>query len=159
MNLNFFVQVCGLPLIAITVTLSLALSVAAVFLAVRTKKSMVLEAFTPFCWLPLFSSLGMSLLGFISSLGIQMNSDDGAMIDSGIVLTMNLVPLLFGGLMSVIPFMVASICRWKLVWKTTGAQLFSPRVPAPKEGDQGFDPDAWANQEADDYIDRLVRPR
>ncbi|MCA9140832.1 MAG: hypothetical protein KDB00_28875 [Planctomycetales bacterium] len=158
MNLSRFIQICGLPLFALIAVLSLVLTIVAVLLVVKAKRDFLLSAFLPLCFLPLMLASATSLFSFLSSIEIQLNDNEDAFRDPGLLLTMNLVPVFFGATASFLPAVVTMLGRWSLAWQASGIKLLPERQNRESDGG-GIDPDAWVSKEADDYIEQLVRPR
>tara|TARA_R110002049_G_scaffold4601_4_gene31840 strand:+ start:68004 stop:68477 length:474 start_codon:yes stop_codon:yes gene_type:complete len=157
MNFSLLVQLCGYPLLILLVILSLSLSLIAFFLVFGAKQEGLLAAFLPLTILPAAAGLMLTFLDMISSIGLQLNENDGATIEPGFLLQMNLIPIVTGFVAAVPPVCIAVVGRWVLAWKASGITLLettqhdSDRLPE--------DHDKWVAQEADDYLEKLVRPR
>lgn len=151
--MQILIETCGTPLLAIISTLTLSLSGVALALVFKRQTS-TLAAFLPLAFLPAFIATAYTLLGFIAAIGLQ-TAENAPEYDSALLLSMNLVPLLLGLIASAIP---ASICAAGCLYVSLGGLVAMPKKePAQREG--GFDPEAWANKEADDYVNQIARPR
>ncbi|MEO1618769.1 MAG: hypothetical protein AAFV88_23160, partial [Planctomycetota bacterium] len=122
-------------------------------LVVKNKASLI-AAFFPACFLPLFITAAYSLLGLLAAIGLQTDPE-GVDYDSALLLSINLVPFLFGLVASAVPASLAMLGR--LYLELGGLPKLAKKEG--KDGESGFDPKAWANKEAEDYVEQLVRPR
>lgn len=158
MNFNHLIQICGLPLVAALIGLSGLLTVASCLLIFKARRELLLSAFFPLCFLPLLLSIVAALFGLMGSIDAQLVDEDGLLRDSGFLLSTNLVVLLFGASVSAMPAAVTMLGRWTLAWQASGLRLL-PERSERDDAEGGFDPEAWANQEAENYLEELVRPR
>lgn len=154
------VSVCGVPFLVCLAILALVVSFGALLLLVRFKQEKLMSAYMPFCFLPLMAGLIQSLLAIGSGIGMQMDDSMDFVVDSGLLLQMNLLPLLVGAVACAPALLITTIGRWRLVWKASGLRLLRERASegATKDGD-GDQSGAWVEQETNDYLERLVRPR
>jgi len=157
MNASLLVQLCGLPLIAVLSLLSLALFAFSLFLAFRVRRESLLVAFLPVCILPPIAGLFFSLTSTMSSIRLQLDNGENLGFESGLLLEMNLVPLLASLLAACPAALVAVAGRWWLAWSASGERML-PERKKQTEPDSLSD-DAWVAREADDYLEKLVRPR
>ena len=157
MNFSLLVQLCGFPLLIVLSVLSVVLSLVALYLAFGAKQESLLSAFLPMTILPAVAGLLMTFLDMVSSIGLQLDENTGTAIDSAFVLQMNLIPVLTGLVAAVPPACIVIIARWLCAWKASGIKLLEP-----KEADSDTssdDHERWVANEADEYMEKLVRPR
>ncbi|MEM9365033.1 MAG: hypothetical protein AAGD07_03485 [Planctomycetota bacterium] len=152
------VSVCGMPFLTCVGVLALVITLAAIVLLIRFKHEKLLATFMPLCFLPLIAGLIQSVLAIGSGIGMQLDDSADFVVDSSLLLQMNLLPLLVGAVACVPAFLVTTVGRWQLVWKASGLQLLPERgaEAAAADNDQS---DAWVENETNEYLERLVRPR
>lgn len=157
MNVQFLIQLIGLPLTLVLCTLSIALFFMALVLVVRFKNQQLLTAFQPLTWLPVVAGIFSTLAGLISSIGLQLGDDDEIVGNSSLLFQMALVPLM-ASLVATMPGLLTTIFgRYLLAWKASGLHWLKPKAKSSKT--QEIDSDEWVAREADDYLEKLVRPR
>jgi len=157
MNASLLVQLCGVPLISLLSALSLGLLAFALFLVLRIRRESLLVAFLPVCILPVVAGIFFSLSSTISSISLQLDNGENLGFESGLLLEMNLVPVLTS-LLAACPAAVVTITgRWWLAWVASGERLLPEKQENPEQ--DGTSEDEWVAREADDYLERLVRPR
>lgn len=157
MSFSLLVDLCGTPLLVVLTILSLALSVMAFCLTFGLKQQMLLIAFMPLAVLPIAAGLATTFFSVVSSIGQQLETDTAVALDSGFLIQMHMVPVLAGMLAAMPPLVIASVGRWMLAWRASGLRLFPTRKQTPET--EELNPGDFVKQEAEDYLDKLVRPR
>lgn len=156
--MNLLIQLCGLPLFVLTLTISGVLTLGAIWLTFRTGKSSLLSAFLPLCASPFFVMLAASLFGLLASIDVQLDAEEDSLRDPAFLLTMNLVPIVFGAVAASVPALVTMIGCWALALSESGVRLLPERSQEDNVS-KGFDPEGWVDQDAEDYLEQLTRPR
>ncbi|MEO9590653.1 hypothetical protein [Rhodopirellula bahusiensis] len=157
MNVQFLVQLIGLPLTLVLSILSAALFIVALILVVRFKNPQVLAAFQPLTWLPVAAGIISTFIELLSSIGLQLSDNDAIAGSSSLLFQMTLVPLL-ASLVATMPGLLTTVIgRYLLAWKASGLRWTKPK--ASSSTTREVDPDEWVSREADDYLEKLVRPR
>ncbi|PNY38538.1 hypothetical protein C2E31_01025 [Rhodopirellula baltica] len=132
---------------------------AALLLFIKARRENLLAAFLPLCFLPVLASLSVSFVDLLSSIDRMLGQSDGMRDPAYFVflLATNLMSILLGVCASAIPATIAMTGRWALAWQASGLRLFPER--SADESTRALDNEAWINQEADDYLEQLVRPK
>ena len=160
MDIAFLLQLCGLPLVAVTSLLSVGLTAAALILTFRFQHRELLGSLTGLCLLPFLASVCSSLLQMLFwTRQIQLDSE-GELLP-GFVLMACLIPMLFGATASAIPATVTLCCRWMLDWKASGLRL-RPEQPDPEWEEELSEQErhnAWVEEETDEYLAQVMRAR
>jgi hypothetical protein len=157
LNLSLLVQLCGLPLVVIVALLSLALTIAACYLLFSVRREELLVAFLPLTGLPALACCFGAWAGALSSISLQLEGQAEVAVDGGLLMQMNLVPLLFGLVACIPPAVIAAVGRWVLAWQASGVELF----PGGKHDSatEIIDADTMAAREADEYLEQIISPR
>lgn len=156
MKFSLLLQLCGLPLIIVLAVLASVLTLFVLVLAIRFQRTDLLTAFLPLTALPLAAGLASSLVGSLDSIGLQLDPGTDYEIEPAFFLQMNLVPVLVSIHACLPPFLTAIVARWLLAYRISGVRLFPERAaPPPTDSDQ----ETWVAREADDYLEKLVRPK
>lgn len=153
MELSLLIQICGIPLLIVLAALGLALTAIAIFLAVRVKNIPLLIAFLPITALPVMAGFFSTLQGVLESISTQLNPNQELVVEPGFLLLMNLVPILAGILVAIPPTLISIGGRWVLTWRASGARLLPQRQTVEVEHEEPLE------QDAEDYLRKLVRPR
>ena len=95
-------------------------------------------------------------MGLLSSIRLQTGPDP-VDLDAATLLSFSLIPILVGTIAAALPATVSMLGRLALVMDY-GASA-GPSKSTAKKTEQHMDPEAWANKEADDYVNQLIRPR
>jgi hypothetical protein len=157
LNVQFLIQLIGLPLTLVLSILSAALFIVALILVVRFKNPQVLAAFQPLTWLPVAAGIISTFIELLSAIGLQLSDNDAIAGSSSLLFQMTLVPLL-ASLVATMPGLLTTVFgRYLLAWKDSGLRWTKPK--ASSSTTQEVDPDEWVSREADDYLEKLVRPR
>lgn len=157
MNVAFFIDLCGLPLLVVLIAIEIALVAAACYLFWSARRTDLLTAFLPLTAAPIVAGLSSTLVGLVSSIGLQLNESVDYQIDPGFLLQMNLVPLVASCIVALPAASIAAIGRYWLTWQESGLRLFPEREK--KDDDSSTDDRDWVTKEADDYLERLVKAR
>jgi hypothetical protein len=160
MNLSVLVQVCGVPLLVVIGILATLLVGLAIYLVVVAKLEELLAAFVPLTLLPALAGLLVTFLDSLSSIGLQVDGTADVAMEPGFLMQMNLIPLLTG-LVAGTPGMIIAIAgRWALAWRNSGIRWMPERGPddPSSTGDRAAQ-EAWVAKEADEYLEKLARPR
>lgn len=159
------IQVCGIPaFVAITITGCL-LTATALGLALKFKRESLLTSFLPMCMLPFFVSLWFGTFELANYIDFQFAAEQIAteqieQHNSAFQLTMNLFPLVFGAFVSAVPASVIVISRWMIAWKAAGLRWIpEPKKPEKTKKELREEARREALQEAEDYVERLARPK
>lgn len=150
MNFSLLIQWMGLPLFLSLMVISIALSAAAGFL-VSKRQDELLCVFVPLAFLPFLVSVIGCFLGVLSSVSIGLDGETNV----GLVLLLHAGTLLFGCVMSVPPYAIATVGRCGLAWQASGLQLF----PSPEVPDDETSKEQLLAEETEAYLERMVRPR
>ncbi|TWT52724.1 hypothetical protein Pla22_03500 [Rubripirellula amarantea] len=155
MNLSLLTDLCGIPFLVIVCVLGLGLTAVACYLTFKAKHIQLISFFLPLCLLPFFAGIAITAMDAFTSVGMQLDGRSSFVIEPGLMLQMMLVPLLISSIASMIPAMIAMLGRFSLAWQDSGITLFPPAQKPEKSG--GYE--STMQQDADDYLERLVRPR
>ncbi|MEM9588354.1 MAG: hypothetical protein AAGA03_13810, partial [Planctomycetota bacterium] len=128
---------------------------AAVYLAFGIKQERLLIAFFPLCFVPILAGCFSTLASMLSSISMQLDADNELAMDSAFLLQMAFVPLIVSVLASSPPSIVTAVGRWLAAWRDSGVAFVKPPKPEAKTVTE----EETVAREADDYLDRLVRPR
>lgn len=156
MDFSLVTQLCGLPLIIVLSVLAVLLTIFALTVALKFRRNDLLTAFLPLTALPLAAGLASGLVGSLDSIGMQLDVDTGYDLEPAFLLQMNLVPILVSLVACLPAWLVVVLARWTLAYKLSGVRFRPERpVPPPSAEDQ----QKWIAREADDYLEKLVRPK
>jgi hypothetical protein len=154
--LSLFLDLIGVPLVVSLCTTTMLLTAFAFFLVFRVKDERLLLAYLPLTSFPLLIGLIAAFIGMMTSISMQLNESNQIAVESGLLLQMNLLPMLAGVVAAIPPMISVVIGRWGLVWKASGVRL----LPVKKvEATETVDPEVIRRRGAEEYLEKLVRPR
>ena len=119
MDVMLLLEICGPVVTLVLIGTSGILTAITLYLVLSARRQDWVAAFLPVTFLPFYLSLVPAITGTLSAIGSHLGNVDSPSIEPGLLMQMNLLPILFGLLCTSVPAMAAAVGRCVLLYGET----------------------------------------
>ncbi len=160
MNLMLLFDLVGSPTFQMILTAGFMTAGGACYLGFKVRQEKLLSAYTPLCFLPVAAALIGTLNGTTSSISMQLQTEQTHLsFSTTTLLLMHATPLLFGFTASTPALIITCCSRLAVLWREQNPKpAVTPKVD-PNAEPNLISPTEQITREADEYLEKIMRPR
>ena len=160
MDLQLLFDLVGSATLALILVTGVLATGCACFLSFKVRQEKLLHAFTPICFFPSVIALLATLNSVMTGISIQLQTNQSDLqISTTTRLLMHATPLIVGLAASTPALILTCGSRFVLIYRDIHAESDESQIAESSDEPSLITPAEQITRDADEYLEKLIRPR